>query len=327
MNEYKFPVRNRIITCYLMLSALLLISPTSCYATCRLLQGSTFQVDVGRSLTGGLSVPADTPNGTIIFEETGPFIPEYRISCDTSFTAGFVVNPSLGSVNSGASVYPLGNGLAFRIGVMENGAVPFQVAPRRLAAGTWYWGKGQTLFQILKVGTLSATTRVAAGSLGYSLADSSFIPFKLNLSNEIHINAASCQSPSTLVAMGNDYHLMDFRTNFSCAKQIHFHLSLNNCQSGINKISYSIQPNSKIIDKGAGVLSLSPDSTARGIGIKLLNDKDQPVIMEQQYDFSEFNKTDKSFNIPLSACYTRLPLTELKAGTANADVTFQINYN
>ncbi|SCZ74062.1 Fimbrial protein [Pseudomonas sp. NFPP18] len=52
----------------------------------------------------------------------------------------------------------------------------------------------------------------------------------------------------------------------------------------------------------------------------------QPISLGITYPFNDFTSTGENFNIPLSATYYRLTTDELKAGSANAEVTFIVNY-
>ncbi|MNF06233.1 hypothetical protein D3C80_2061450 [compost metagenome] len=57
-----------------------------------------------------------------------------------------------------------------------------------------------------------------------------------------------------------------------------------------------------------------------------MNETGQPIALDTTYTFSEFDPAGTNFKIPLSAAYYRLAETQLEAGTANASVTFIMNY-
>ena len=90
----------------------------------------------------------------------------------------------------------------------------------------------------------------------------------------------SCQTPSVSVAMGDDYQLHEFRDANSTPRTVRFNIALNQCQAGIQKVTYSLKANT----------------------------------------------TGTDVKIPLSASYYRLTTAELKAGSANTEVTFSVNY-
>ena len=90
----------------------------------------------------------------------------------------------------------------------------------------------------------------------------------------------SCQTPSVSVAMGDDYQLHEFRDANSTPRTVRFNIALNQCQAGIQKVTYSLKANT----------------------------------------------TGTDFKISLPASYYRLTTAELKAGSANTEVTFTVNY-
>ena len=147
-----------------------------------------------------------------------------------------------------------------------------------------------------------------------------------NLINPVTVNAASCQTPSVFVAMGDDYQLFEFDNTGDAPRPIKFDLSLNNCQRGIQKVTYQLQANTPVIDAQKGIVALSGASTAKGIGLQLKNDAGQPIVLNTPYVFSGFNTTGTDFKIPLNAAYIRLADSTLQAGSANSEVTFIVNY-
>lgn len=158
------------------------------------------------------------------------------------------------------------------------------------------------------------------------MKDDELIISRFNLTNALVLNAASCQTPSVPVAMGDDYQLWEFRDAGSTPRTIRFNIGLNQCQTGIKKVTYSLKATTPVIDATKGVVALNAGSTATGIGLQLMNETGQPVAFGTDYTFNGFTTTGTSFKIPLSAAYYRLPTGDLKAGSANTEVTFIVNY-
>ena len=119
---------------------------------------------------------------------------------------------------------------------------------------------------------------------------------------------------------------MDFDLPGATPRVIKFNIALNDCQTGINKVTYSLKATTRIIDAQKGIVALNGTSTAKGIGLQLLNDAGQPMALDTTYPFTAFNTTGKSFTIPLSAAYYRLAEGVTQPGTANTDVTFIMSY-
>ncbi|WP_339531507.1 MULTISPECIES: fimbrial protein [unclassified Pseudomonas] len=295
------------------------------FAKCTLNSNSTQTqtVNVGANLASALNIPRDTPNGTVIYEETGATNQKFAFVCDSQASIGIKLNPSLGVVPEGSTIFPLGNtGLSFRLRDAARGYYP-SVHP--IPSGSWYLLGEPVRFEIIKTGKLSPQPIVLAGYLGQQIADE-LVAMNLYLTKPIIVNASACQTPAVSVQMGDDYLLDEFGNAGDTSRLIKFNIALNECQSGIKKVTYSLKATSQIIDQQQGVVALNSDSTAKGIGLKLMNESGQPLALGTTYPFTSFNSTSTDFKIPLSAAYYRLPDSKLKAGTANASVTFVVNY-
>lgn len=302
----------------------LLIFSGRTWAECVLISGATQNINVGKNLTAGLTIPQDAPIGSVVYEEVTPHRPMYSFNCDGPFPVGFLLNPTLGSVAAGSKLFPLGKtGLSFRLFSIEDNL--YYSSVRTNAKGLWHVGDETMRFEIIKSGNLASQTTFPSGYLGKQVADT-LVAMNLSLVNPIILNAASCQTPAVSIQMGDDYRLDEFSRAGDTPRIIKFNIGLNQCQSGITKVTYSLQGTSQTIDPQKGIVALNSSSTAKGIGLKLMGDTGQPIVLGTTYPFNGFSTTGTSFNIPLSAAYYRLPDSNLEAGTANASVTFTVNY-
>jgi type 1 fimbria pilin len=172
---------------------------------------------------------------------------------------------------------------------------------------------------------LASQVTIAAGNQG-NLEAGELTLNKFNLANSLVLNAASYQTPSVPVAMGDDYELNEFRDAGANPRTVRFNIALNQCQTGIKKVTYSLKATTPVIDATKGIVALNNTSTATGIGLQLMNGAGQPMALDTTYPFTAFTTTGTDFKIPLSAAYYRLPAGELKAGSANTEVTFIVNY-
>lgn len=307
----------------IILLALLTYSAGS-VAQCTLTSGTTQTRNVGANLTSGLNVPQDTPDGTVIYEELASIVPKYEFYCNAQVSMGFLLNPSLGTVPAKSTLFPLGNtGLSFRLFSDIEGNYYRSVRP--MPSGSWFLTGDTMRFEIVKTGNLSPQSTVPAGYLGQQIADE-LVSMNLYLVKPIVVNAAACQTPAVSVQMGDDYQLFEFSNPGDTPRVVKFNIGLNQCQSGIKKITYSLIPTTQVIDPQKGIVALNANSTAKGIGLQLMTDAGQPIKLDSVYPFNEFNTNETNFNIPLSAAYYRLPGSKLEAGTANAAVTFVVNY-
>ncbi|MBI6631714.1 fimbrial protein [Pseudomonas paralactis] len=293
--------------------------------SCIAVDSKTENLNFGARLANeGLNIPADTPDGTVVYQEslqgTG-----HIWSCSKISMFGILVNPALGTATGPETLFPLGkSGLSFRVWMQALDR--YQSAPQAIAPNTSYgFGTNEVRLEVVKTGPLAEKVRIEAGYLG-SLQDDDLILKKFNLSNPLALNTASCQTPAVPVAMGDDYQLQDFDKAGATPRTVRFNIGLNQCQTGIKKVTYSLKATTPVIDATKGIVALNSSSTAAGIGLQLMNDTGQPIALDTTYPFNAFTTTGSTFNIPLSAAYYRLPTGDLKAGSANTEVTFIVNY-
>ncbi|QNH77503.1 fimbrial protein [Pseudomonas protegens] len=283
---------------------------------------------------GAISIPLDAPIGTVIYEKTFPSTnAPIRLSCASgSVLKGFKYNGGFGRANNNDSDFPFGKntGLSFRIYTTTIHGTSPNKAPTYYNYDT---GENEPLIlepinykiKIFKSTEVSEKNNIPAISLGSIIYDY-YTSLELRLENPITLNTASCQTPAVSVNMGDDYRLDEFNNKDDAPRTIKFNIGLNQCQSGIKKVTYSLKATTQVLDQKNGKVALSPGSTSKGIGLKLMNEAGQPIALDTTYPYNGFNTTGTSFNIPLSVAYYRLPDGKLEAGTANAEVTFIVSY-
>ncbi|QLG93477.1 fimbrial protein [Pseudomonas yamanorum] len=316
-------------TYFALLATLLYLQSEVVTADCTA-DSQTQTKNFGVNLTeDALSVATDAPVGTVIYDDTIHLIPAKYSCTPNGVTIGLRANSSLVGWGPTDSSFTLGNtGLSFEL-FRRNGAGGsyFSVTrPQYISVNTSNMTtSSEYRIQIYKSAELSQQNLVPAGLLG-TLVYSNFEFAKLYLANPITLNTASCQTPAVSVQMGDDYELKEFNRTGDTPRTVKFNIGLNQCQSGIKKVTYSLKANTQVIDQKKGIVALNSSSTAKGIGLKLMDDAGQPIALDTTYPFNGFNTTGTSFNIPLSAAYYRLADSRLEAGTANASVTFTVSY-
>ncbi|WP_233281631.1 fimbrial protein [Pseudomonas tructae] len=294
--------------------------------SCTAINSTTETLNFGADLANqSLTIPIDTPNGTVVYQDTVHASRNHLWKCTATSLYGVSLNPKLGTVSAGERTLPLGRtGLSFRIWADMLGRYETSLQPIVPSNG-YNMGVGSIRFEVVKTGELNAKVNVDAGYLA-SLQDDDLILKKFNLLNPIVLNAASCQTPSVPVVMGDDYQLQEFREAGAKPRTVPFDIALNQCQNGIKKVTYSLKANTPVIDGPNGIVALNAKSTAKGIGLQLMNALGQPIALDTSYPFDAFTTTGLNFKIPLSAAYYRLGTEELRAGSANTEVTFIVNY-
>lgn len=288
-------------------------------ANCVFISSSHFTANFGNSPIN-VTVPKDAPIGTIVYQES-ILGPSKGFQCNTTAPFIFSLNPTFGSVTTGTS-FPLGKtGLSLRVNYEDYG---YLSADRTLETRYYVDPARYYRIEIIKSSEQPSQNMIPAGYLGtHRYGDLDLV--KLNLLNPIILNSASCQTPDVSVQMGDDYQLDEFSNVGDTPRTIKFNIGLNQCQTGIQKVTYSLKATSQVIDQQNGVVALNSSSTAKGIGLKLMDGAGQPIALGTSYPFSGFNTSGTSFKIPLSAAYYRLA-DKVEAGSANASVTFTVNY-
>ncbi|WP_083204922.1 fimbrial protein [Pseudomonas sp. 25 R 14] len=281
-----------------------------------------------------LSIPADTPSGTVIYEETqGNVSATFR--CETPAAFGIKSNLAVGEQPAGGYLFPIkGTGLSWQIsasnGSLIEGKIPSvppgKILPPLGPINLWYgWSSNVSKFklEIIKTGNITGKTKLPAGIWGTIKANQMAL-INVAMSKEVPQEALSCVTPNILVPMG-EYTPSDFNHNGQTIP-IGYKIGLINCPKGIKKVNYALIATTPVIDREGGIVSINASSTAEGVGLKLMNENGLPIKLNQSYTFSDYNTAGGNFSIPLTASYVRLQSQQLVSGSADTEVTFSINY-
>ncbi|MDD1015453.1 fimbrial protein [Pseudomonas rubra] len=311
------------IACALTLAGTTQAKAANCKFTYTDMHNVTATLNFGTHLNAdSFTIPRDAPIGTLVYQQSLNSA-EHIFTCSAASRYGFTMNPALGVPVS--NTYPLGKtGLSFRVGTPHPN-ITHMPPPFAIGSGTYTTNGGNYTLEIFKSAELASTNEVPAGFLG-NLQATDLVFVQFYLANPIKLNTASCQTPSVPVEMGNDYSLHEFAKAGDAPRPIKFNIALNQCQRGIKKVTYQLKATTAVIDSSKGIVALNASSTAKGIGLQLMNEAGQPIALDTPYTFSGFDPGGSDFKIPLSAAYYRLAEGRLEAGSANTAVTFIMNY-
>ncbi|KWH26489.1 hypothetical protein WL99_22215 [Burkholderia cepacia] len=96
--------------------------------------------------------------------------------------------------------------------------------------------------------------------------------------------------------------------------------------AGLDSIQYQFIPVNAVLDATNGVLALSSDSTATGIGLQLKDNSGKALTYNTQYTLASYDgSTGGSHTIPLTANYYQTS-SSVTAGSANVVLTFTMTY-
>lgn len=280
-----------------------------------------------------LSIPRDTPNGTVIYESQIITLSSPSNSYKCATDSPFGVQNEVGPTNPELDYFPIGNtGLAWRWG--RNDSDIGSVFPNAtMKAGGYGWDKSRHRLILLKVADTNNVQKIPSGTLGhYQIGEVSGLAMATSGTT---ILPQSCETPDVRVEMGaSDLSL--FSEYGKHADPVRFNIKLNNCPKGINKISYNLVPTSSspAVSAGVGIVELNKNSTAKGIALQLLDENQTPIELNKEYSFLGYSGAGGDFSIPLNAQFVRtLPTGKrggfdpgMSPGTANADIWFIMNY-
>ncbi|WP_193099522.1 fimbrial protein [Burkholderia sp. Z1] len=173
---------------------------------------------------------------------------------------------------------------------------------------------------VLVVGASATGT---GGSAPYTVAASPLVSFSLT---PTIVNVAACITPNVTVNMGSTMQSAFKGIGSTTSPAIPVTVAVNACPSGLNTIQYQFIPVNAVLDSTNGVLALSSDSTASGIGLQLKDNNGNALKYNTQYTLTSYSKsTGGSYTIPLTARYYQTAAS-VKAGSANAVLTFTMTY-
>ncbi|MDD2135542.1 type 1 fimbrial protein [Pseudomonas kurunegalensis] len=325
------PQRPTPILIHTLCLTLLFASSYAGAANCSFYPGH-HQTTITMQVPATLSIPRDTPNGTVIYESPpltmGPTPSSYK--CTNEFSYG--IQNNVGVSQSGDLVYPIGNtGLAWQW-YFKDFAVPIYPGIRR-AAGGYGWDTTRHVLRLFKIADVIDVQKIPAGTLGIFHSDG-VSPLAM-ATNGTTIVPQSCETPDIQVDMGS-HDISIFANNGAYSEPVKFDISLNNCPPGINKVTYTLKPTSTSPSQNStrGIVKLSADSTAQGVALQVLNSDGNPLVLHQSYVFADYSSAGGNLKIPLSARYFRIAETggnggfdkDMRAGTANATIAFVMSY-
>ncbi|NMK47212.1 fimbrial protein [Achromobacter sp. Bel] len=231
---------------------------------------------------------------------------------------GLLAWQDLGHPNSGA--FPpgwVGRGCNERGTVRNGGWVRVALVKTGSATGGTVTGTvtGSSLLE-------GASMTRANGAIAYTPGTSNMKTFGIS---PIRVTVAACTTEPVPVPMGS-YPQSVFKGKGLAASPVSFNVLVNACPAGLNSVQYQFVPVNAVLDPANGVLALSNDSTATGIGLQLKDSNDTAVQYNKQYTLTAYSKaTGGSYSIPLRAAYYQTADT-VTPGSANAMLTFTMTY-
>ena len=314
-----------------LLALLLLFRHTDSFAECYFNYGRhpTTPAEVLLKGPGVISMPADLENTGTVYE--GSYIARETndLTCyGTATPIGLFPNPLLGPAPSSGSLFPIkDSGLALQIfdSYTEPGYT-INVFGDRTVYRTNSWGAYGTrfIYRFVKIGTIKHGTSIGPFTVG-TINYGTLVTHNVTMTGSLIISASSCKTPDVSVNMG-DYVASEVTNSRGHTHPVNFNIALNECPQGINRVTYSLQANTPVIDRESGLVSLDGASGAKGVGLRIMDGDGAPLALDKVHVFDAYDEQGGDFKIPLRAAYIRLDDHELGFGTANTSMTFTISY-
>lgn len=301
-------------------------------ANCTMHQGAVVK-QLAFQIPSSFTVPRDAPIGTVIYESapiTNSAQDTPAFTCTAAFRWGLV--NSVGGIPPAATKVdmPIGNtGLAWGLVYDNKKSTPAPLPAASLGiqqvANTHTFVSTSFSLRIRKIGPVAPGAAVEAGLLGYVNMNDEFNVFIVRTSTKASVTAQSCKTPDVIVQMGDRNRVGQFKGVGTSLAPVSLSINLNECPSGISKVSYLLKPNTQILDAAQSVVALDAESVAKGVGLQVLNQNGEPAVLNEKIAFSEYDKAGGNFSIPLKAAY-RQTAPVVGAGTANSSLTFVMSY-
>ncbi|MFS5317981.1 fimbrial protein [Streptococcus agalactiae] len=151
------------------------------------------------------------------------------------------------------------------------------------------------------------------------------------IKNYIHFNSTltgiegTCTVPSQAVELPST-RAGSLKGVGTTAGERSFRININDCPKGYNKIFYRLKPAGDTIETSAGVLPLSPESTAKGVKIRVTDSAGAAVVFDTSTRIDDYNKdTGGSFSIPMRVSYIQTA-ANVTPGTVNGAMSVLMEY-
>jgi major type 1 subunit fimbrin (pilin) len=322
-----------------VLPALLLLfvlSPQA-FAACK----ESPAADVTITLPAKLTVPRDTPVGTVLFTQY-PGLPSPTggvTGCPSGYYQLFRLNTAL-TPSTMANVFATSvPGIGVQI-IDANSVYALPNMALALSGGPWGAGGGSMgmwdswTLKFIVTGTVTtsgtigfpsplATSYITSSSTG--LSSDAIVLNNLRIVGTTTIVTQSCTTPGVTVDLGK-HKTSEFLGVGSTTASVNVNIALNACPAGMNSVQYRIDPVTSVINSAQSVVALDTSSSATGVGVQLLDSTGAVFPLSTYKTFSGYSKTTGgNLTIPMKGRYYQTSV-KVNPGVANTQMTFTMLY-
>ena len=313
-----------------LLALLLLFRHADSSADCRFNNGNNplTAAEVLLKGPGIISIPADLEHDRTVYESSYIARETNNITCDSITPIGLIPNPALGPAPASGYIFPIKNsGIALQMfSSYDDPKYTINVFGDRTVYRTNSWGVYGTgfIYRFVKIGTIKHGTVIGPFTVG-TINYGTLVTHNVTMTGSLIISASSCKTPDVSVNMG-DYVASEVTGSRGQTNPVHFDIALNECQEGISRVTYSLQANTPVLDRESGLVSLDGTSTAKGVGLRIMDGNGTPLALDRAHVFSDYDTRGGNFKLPLSAAFVHLGTQTLGFGSANTSLTFTMSY-
>ena len=321
----------RSATCALIVS-LMFVAPARA-VNCTLASGWSFR-NIVISATGRVPVPRDLPNGTVLYTISGPAYGNNTdfADCPTVGTQYAETLSQPHGLDVASKVFPTGvTGVGLKIATSTGYnfypiTAPYDSNPPGGRPIHMHWnGPPIVEYRFIKTGlivdgTVSDTDLPKVRySLDHTLNIFETSPTGVNLS----FVSLACTTPNVTVDMGqaNKTDFIGIGTRDGARP---FEIELRDCPAGLNAIQFALAATGNVVDASQGVIALSPESTASGVGIQVKRGGSPVRYDGTAYAYPEYTGAD-TYRIQFEAAYYQTQ-SAVTAGSANGELEFTMSY-
>ncbi|MCC8394459.1 type 1 fimbrial protein [Paraburkholderia sp. MMS20-SJTR3] len=335
-------VSKLLLPAFVLIGATLL--PGFAHAQCSLGSGGTSNFMI--SIPSPVTIPRDAPVGSVIGQGTATvaFSNASPTGVYCTAAASYVYSNLQGGSSSGSnSVMPIGStGIGY---TLQAGSSYYSTATGTLPA-TWFQPSscGQTAggkcyaylgptvtLRLIKLSPLISSQTIAAGQY-FTATVGGLTAGTVSLANPVQITNQTCTvtTPSISVPLGN-VPLSQFGPVGSTSNTVPFQIGLN-C-SGVATSYYITFTDSNNPGNNSNALSLTSDSSAKGVGIQILKGGNPVAYGPDSSVAGNLNQiflgttagTDTVVSLPFGGRYVKIDST-MTPGSANGVATFTMSY-
>lgn len=306
----------------------LTLAPLSAFAACTL-SGNTELVSMTVS-PATVTIDPNAAVGTVLATSSlaNPSPNSSQVTCGNTTTIGVINASGNGQPSGGSTIYPTSvAGVGYRLLHPDSSYYLPPWGFDTIDSGTFTLSVG-TVLQLVKTGPISGGSTLSSGTLGYWQFGGRFSNFNAEtfaLANNVKFVQPTCTVNTTSIAVtlptvSNTALNATGQTAGSTAFNVG--LSCTAAAAGQN-IAIEFDPSVASSGNPTGVLSLNSKSTAKNLGVQLIDSNFQPLTLGTP--LAAGTTPSGNYNLTYYARYYALS-TGVTAGSVSASATFTISY-